>query len=134
MQRIARFWQLLIGVDRLQRCKNDGNFMYGCELLRLRVFVKSVKWPINNRQHLAVQSLTTVTPKSAPPKIGPAGPILTKKPSKSGPPDHFLLPKSVRPDQFWLGRTNFANFGPPSLLFPILHYRAISPRDLHRKL
>ena len=60
-------------------------------------------------------------------------------------------PKSVRPDRFWQknlpkvvrwttfccqnqsGRTNFgsqnwsplANFGPPTLLFPILHYRAI---------
>ena len=44
---------------------------------------------------------STVTPKSVPPKIGPAGPILAKKPAKSGPPDHFLLPKSVRLDQFW---------------------------------
>ena len=54
----------------------------------------------------------------------------------------LLLPKSVRPDQFWLPKlVPLANFGPlgglilarsylpksfpPSLLFPILHYRAI---------
>ena len=42
-----------------------------------------------------------VTPKSVPPKVGPAGPILAKKPAKSGPPGPLLLPKSVRSDQFW---------------------------------
>ena len=43
-----------------------------------------------------------VTPKSVPPKIGPAGPILAEKPAKTGPPGPLLLPKSVRPDRFWL--------------------------------
>ena len=36
------------------------------------------------------------------PKIGPAGPILAEKPAKTGPPEPLLLPKLVRPDQFWL--------------------------------
>ena len=68
-----------------------------------------------------------VTPKSVPPKIGLAGPILAKKTAKSGPPDHFFC-------QNQSGRTNFgnqnwsplANFGPPTLLFPILHYSGIA--------
>ena len=34
-------------------------------------------------------SYGTVTPKSVPPKIGPAGLILAEKPAKTGPPDHF---------------------------------------------
>ena len=42
-----------------------------------------------------------VTPKSVPPKVGPAGPILAEKFAKIGPPGPLLLPKSVRPDQFW---------------------------------
>ena len=64
--------------------------------------------------------------------------------AKIGPPKN----RSGRTDfgkktcQNQSGQTNFgsqnwspfANFGPPSLLFPIQHYRAISPRDLHRKL
>ena len=40
-------------------------------------------------------------PKSVPPKIGPAGPISAEKFAKIGPPGPLLLPKSVRPDQFW---------------------------------
>jgi len=45
-----------------------------------------------------------VTPKSVPPKIGPAGPILAEKPAKIGPAGPILaakigppLPKSVPP-------------------------------------
>jgi len=45
--------------------------------------VINLKWP--------------VTPKSVPPKIGPARPILAEKPAKTGPPDQFLLPKLVPP-------------------------------------
>ena len=41
----------------------------------------------------------TVTPKSVPPKIGPAGPILAEKPAKTGLPGPLLLPKSVPPCQ-----------------------------------
>ena len=43
-----------------------------------------------------------VTPKSFPPKIGPAGLILAEKPAKTGPPGPLLLPKLVWPDRFWL--------------------------------
>ena len=43
-----------------------------------------------------------VTPKSVPPKIGPAGLILAEKSAKTGPPGPLLLPKLVRPDRFWL--------------------------------
>ena len=43
-----------------------------------------------------------VTPKSVPPKIGPAGLILAEKSVKTGPPGPLLLPKLVRPDRFWL--------------------------------
>ena len=43
----------------------------------------------------------SVTPKSVPPKIGPAIPILAEKFAKIGPPRSLLLPKVVRPDQFW---------------------------------
>ena len=46
-----------------------------------------------------------VTPKSVPPKIGPAGPILAEKPAKTVPPGPLLLPKLVRPDQFWLPKS-----------------------------
>ena len=42
-----------------------------------------------------------VMPKSFPPKIGPAGPILEENFTKSGPAGSILLLKSVRPDQFW---------------------------------
>ena len=53
-------------------------------------------------------------PKSVPHKVGPAEPILAKKPSKSSPPVPLLLPKSVRPDQFWQPKlVPFASFGPP---------------------
>ena len=34
-------------------------------------------------------------------KIGLAGPILAEKLAKSGPARPILLPKSVRPEQFW---------------------------------
>ena len=34
-----------------------------------------------------------VTPKSVPPKIGPAGPILAENFAKIGPPGPLLLPK-----------------------------------------
>jgi len=50
---------------------------------------------------VVISLLWLVTPKSVPPKIGPAGLILAEKPAKTGPPDQFLPPKSVRPDQFW---------------------------------
>ena len=42
--------------------------------------------------------------RSVPPKIanGPTGLILVEKPAKTGPPGSLLLPKLVRPDQFWL--------------------------------
>ena len=43
-----------------------------------------------------------VTPKSVPPKIGPAGLILAEKPAKTGPPGPLLLPKLVRLDRFCL--------------------------------
>ena len=67
-----------------------------------------------------------VTPKSVPPKIGPAGPILAKNLPK-------VVPRTTFCCQNQSGRTNFgsqnwsplANFGPPTLLFPILHYRVI---------
>ena len=62
---------------------------------------------------LITKNYRPVTPKSVPPKIGPAGPILAKKPAKSGPPGPLLLPKSVRPDQFWQPKlVPLANFGP----------------------
>ena len=65
-----------------------------------------------------------------------------KKSAKSGPPGPLLLPKSVWLDQFWqpklvppcqfrsprgtdFGKKLSAKTSPPSLLFPILHYRAI---------
>ena len=52
-------------------------------------------------------------PKSVPPKIGLAGPILAEKFSKSGPAGPILLPKSVQLDQFWQPKlVPFANFGP----------------------
>ena len=41
-----------------------------------------------------------VTPKSVPPKVGPAGPILAEKFAKIGPPDHFCC-------QNRSGRTDF---------------------------
>ena len=43
-----------------------------------------------------------VTPKSVPPKIGPAGLILAGKSAKTGPNGPLLLPNLVRPDRFWL--------------------------------
>ena len=47
-------------------------------------------------------------------KIGLAGPILAENFAKIGPPGPLLLPKSVRPDQFWQPKlVPLANFGPP---------------------
>ena len=45
-----------------------------------------------------VEPIISVTPKSVPPKIGPAGLILAEKSAKTGPPGPLLLPKLVRPD------------------------------------
>ena len=60
-----------------------------------------------NKSKLALYKLSIhfnsrlVTPKSVPPKIGPAGPILAENFAKISPPGPLLLPKSVQPDQFW---------------------------------
>ena len=42
-----------------------------------------------------------VTAKLFPPEISQAGLILAENFAKIGPPGPLLLPKSVRPDQFW---------------------------------
>ena len=50
-------------------------------------------------------------------KISPAGPILA---AKIGPPCQFRSPRGTD-----FGKKLSAKISPPSLLFPILHYRAI---------
>ena len=90
---------------------------------------------------VAIILLWPVTPKSVPPKIGPAGPILAKNlpkvvpwttfatkiglagqilAAKIGPPLPILVPPG---DRFW--QEVICQNRSPSLLFPILHYRAI---------
>ena len=57
-----------------------------------------------------VRGTWPVTPKSVPPKIGPAGPILVEK---LVPPDHFCC-------QNWSGRTDFGsqNWSPFAKISP----------------
>ena len=70
----------------------------------------------------------SVTPKSVPPKIGPAGPILAEK---LVPPDYFCC-------QNWSGRTNFgsqnwspfAKISPPSKV-TVLAYLFSYSYNLH---
>ena len=46
-------------------------------------------------------------------KIGPAGPILAKKPAKSGPPDHFAAKIGLAGPILAAKLVPLTNFGPP---------------------
>ena len=70
--------------------------------------------------HASTGEQWLVTPKSVPPKIGPAGLILAEKPAKTDPPGPLLLPKwsplaKISPP--WgtdFGKKLSAKIGPPS--------------------
>ena len=71
---------------------------------------KTITLSINHCQFFSQALLSTVTPKSVPPKISPAGPILAEK---LVPPDHFCY-------QNRSGRTDFGcqNWSPLAKICP----------------